>query len=332
MLLSGFVKAIQIYYKNGKNQSKRCKKSGGGDIFIISCYICMLQANLRMERNSRHKAYTINVRGKLMSFDTPAVMGILNVTPDSFYGESRLMDPGQFLERARRMIDEGASILDVGACSTRPGSTPVTEKEELERLHAALSLLDKELPDAVVSIDTFRGAVALECAREHNVSIINDVSAFEWDGSMFPAIAELNIPYVLTHSCGPAGNEPGYTDFLPQVLKALAGKMWQLRQAGVKDVIVDPGFGFGKSLEQNYSMLANLGGFSLLDAPLLVGVSRKSMINRCLGCAPEDALMGTVALNMAALMAGAHILRVHDVKEAVDTVRLFKAIDDETIR
>lgn len=279
-----------------------------------------------------NKRYTINVKDRLLPLDIPVVMGILNVTPDSFYEGSRLLEQENLLARARQMLADGAAILDVGACSTRPGGTMVDEAGELERMHWALSLLDKELPDAVVSIDTFRGNVALECAREHNVSIVNDVSAFAWDEGMLDAVSQLGLPYVLTHSCGFAGEEPVYADFLPQVLESLAGKMWQLRQNGVKDIIVDPGFGFGKSLEQNYSMLANLKEFSILDAPLLVGMSRKSMITKCIGCSPAEALHGTVALNMAALINGACVLRVHDVKEAVDTVKLFVTMNNETVR
>lgn len=270
---------------------------------------------------------SVNVKGKLLSFEEPLVMGILNVTHDSFYEGSRTGGV-RFVQRARKMLSDGAVILDVGACSTRPGSEPVSQDVELSRLHEVLSLLDQELPEAVVSVDTFRGAVAMECVREHNVSIINDVSGFEWDEAMLPAVAELNVPYVLTHSVGYAGTNVEYDDFLPQVLQRLATKMWQLRQCGVKDVIVDPGFGFGKSLEQNFQMLDRLREFNLLEAPLLVGVSRKSMITRLLGISAEEALPGTVALNMAALMNGADILRVHDVKEAVDAVRLYQALKD----
>ena len=269
--------------------------------------------------------YSINIKGKLLVLDTPLVMGILNATPDSFYSDSRVVGE-QFVERARQMIADGADILDVGACSTRPGSEPVSQKEELARLHSVLSLLDDELPDAVVSVDTFRGEVAREVAAEHNVSIINDVSALEWDDAMLQAVTDLNLPYVLTHSMGFAGNKVEYDDFLPQVLQRLASKMWQLRQSGVKDVIVDPGFGFGKSIGQNYMMLDNLREFALLDAPLLVGLSRKSMITSLLNVPAADALPGTVALNMAALLGGAHMLRVHDVKEAVHTVKLFLAM------
>lgn len=270
-------------------------------------------------------AYTVNVKGRLLSFGEPLVMGILNITDDSFYKGSRVC-ASMFVERARRMLKDGAAILDVGACSTRPDSVPVPKDVELERLHGVLSLLDKELPDAIVSIDTFRGAVATECVKEHNVAIINDVSAYEWDEEMFSAVVDLNIPYVLTHSVGFAGAHVEYDDFLPQVLQRLSSKIWQLRQCGVKDIIVDPGFGFGKTLEQNYAMLNNFADFRMLDAPLLVGLSRKSMITKLLDITPEDALHGTIALNMAALIAGADILRVHDVKEAVDTVKLYKAM------
>lgn len=269
--------------------------------------------------------YSINIKGRLLELDTPLVMGILNATPDSFHSASRVTGEG-VVARARQMVADGAAILDVGACSTRPGSEPVSKQEELARLHSVLSLLDRELPDAVVSVDTFRGDVAREVVREHNVSIINDVSGYEWDDQMLQAVADLNVPYVLTHSVGFAGNKVCYDDFLPQVLQRLASKMWQLHQLGVKDVIVDPGFGFGKSVEQNYTMLDNLREFAMLDAPILVGVSRKSMITKLLGISAAESLSGTVALNMAALMGGAHILRVHDVKEAVDTVKLFIAM------
>ncbi len=270
--------------------------------------------------------YSINLNGRLMTFEEPKVMGILNVTDNSFFEGSRLSSPAEVLARAQGMIADGASILDVGACSTRPGSTPVPVERELERLHAVLELLDRELPGAVVSVDTFRAQVARECVREHNVAIINDVSGFEWDDDMLSAVAALKVPYVLTHSVGFAGDRVQYENFLPQVLQRLAAKLWQLRQAGVPDVIIDPGFGFAKSLEENYEMLAALQEFEVLEAPLLVGLSRKSMITRLLGVDAVGALAGTVALNMAALERGASILRVHDVKEAAQTVRLFVAL------
>lgn len=272
-------------------------------------------------------SYTINVRGRLMPLDEPVIMGILNVTDDSFFDGSRVASPVDMVCRAKAMLAAGAGILDVGACSTRPGSTPVTQDVELARLHAALEVLDKELPDAVVSIDTYRAAVVRECVASHNVSIINDVSCLEWDDDMLAAVAGCKLPYVLTHSMGFAGEAVEYDSFMPQVLQRLAAKMWQLRQAGVVDVIVDPGFGFGKSVEQNYCMLASLREFAMLDAPLLVGLSRKSMITRLLDIEPGDALAATTALNLVAVRNGANILRVHDVPEAVQAVKLARAMD-----
>lgn len=262
-----------------------------------------------------------------MPLDEPVVMGILNVTDDSFFDGSRVASPVDMVCRAKAMLAAGAGILDVGACSTRPGSTPVTQDVELARLHAALEVLDKELPDAVVSIDTYRAAVVRECVASHNVSIINDVSCLEWDDDMLAAVAGCKLPYVLTHSMGFAGEAVEYDSFMPQVLQRLAAKMWQLRQAGVVDVIVDPGFGFGKSVEQNYCMLASLREFAMLDAPLLVGLSRKSMITRLLDIEPGDALAATTALNLVAVRNGANILRVHDVPEAVQAVKLARAMD-----
>lgn len=275
------------------------------------------------------KRYTINVRGALMTFDTPRVMGILNVTPDSFYEASRVADGDSLLLRARKMVADGADILDIGACSTRPGGAIVPEDEELRRLHVALDLLDKELPQAVVSVDTFRARVARECAERHNVAIINDVSGFSADEEMLDAVAELRVPYVLTHAVGSSDSRPHYENFLPEVLTALSRKMWQLRQRGVADVIIDPGFGFGKSVEQNYAMLASLPEFAALDAPVLVGVSRKSMITKVLNVSAAEALNGTTILNAFALMGGAHILRVHDVAPAVEAVHLYKALRGE---
>lgn len=272
-------------------------------------------------------SYTINVRGRLLQLDKPVVMGILNITDDSFFDGSRVASPVELVDRAKSMLDAGAAILDVGACSTRPGATPVGQDVELARLHSALELLDKELPTAVVSVDTFRAAVVRECAAVHNVSIINDVSCLEWDDDMFSAVVDSKLPYILTHSLGLAGNAVEYSDFMPQVLRRLAAKMWQLRQAGVADVIVDPGFGFGKSVEQNYRMLASLRDFEMLDAPLLVGLSRKSMITRLLDIEPGEALAATTALNLVAVRNGANILRVHDVEEAVQAIKLALAMD-----
>lgn len=269
---------------------------------------------------------TINVDGRLLSLDEPVVMGILNVTPDSFYSSSRVTGDS-LVERAKGMLEAGAQILDIGACSTRPGAAFPSKEEELRILHSALELLDTELPDAVVSIDTFRGDVAMECAGEHNVAIINDVSGFDWDSSMFDAVCKLRLPYVLTHSPAEPGGVVQYEHFVPGVMKHLAQKMWQLHQEGVADIIVDPGFGFGKSLEQNYELFGAMDELSLLEAPLLVGISRKSMITKLLGIDAASALLATAALNIAALERGAKVLRVHDVPEAVHVVELWKAIN-----
>ena len=245
--------------------------------------------------------YSINVNGSLLQLGSPVVMGILNVTPDSFYAASRLDGERAIVERARAMLSAGASILDIGACSTRPGGELVSQQVELERLQSALTLLGKEFPNAVLSVDTFRAEVARRCVGDYNVVIINDVSGYDWDKDMFAAVAELRVPYILTHSVKLSQDEPA----VPAMLKQLSQKMWELRSAGVADVIVDPGFGFGKTLEQNYEVMSELQEFSLLDAPLLVGISRKSMITKLLGITAAEALPGTMALNMVALSKGA---------------------------
>ena len=281
----------------------------------------MLQVGVFFDRKMNN-IYSINVKGRLLTMERPLVMGIVNVTPDSFYGLSRVEAGSELVARCRRMLADGADIIDVGACSTRPGSEPVSEAEELARLHAAFELLDAEFPDVPFSVDTFRARVARECVEEHAAAIINDVSGFDSDEAMLDTVAELNAPYVLTHSRGVAGDTPRYDDFLPEVFKQLADKLWALRQRGVNDVIIDPGFGFGKTREQNFAMLDSLEEFAMFDAPLLVGVSRKSMITKTLDITPEEALNGTSVLNTVALMKGAHILRVHDVKPAAEAVKL----------
>lgn len=266
--------------------------------------------------------FTINFNGYLSVTDRPLVMGIVNVTPDSFYDASRVESDG-LRERIASMLADGADIIDVGACSTRPSGEFVSEQEELRRMHTALDIIDNAFPKAVVSVDTFRASVVRECVACHNVAIINDVSGYDWDENMLDAVADARRAYVLTHSGGRAGEEPHYANLVPDVLKTLGEKLWQLRQRGVNDVIVDPGFGFAKSLDDNYELFAHLQEFEILNAPLLVGVSRKSMITKVLGCEAKDALNGTTALNCFALAKGADILRVHDVKEAVQAVTLY---------
>ena len=256
--------------------------------------------------------YTINVKGRLLDLSQPQVMGILNVTPDSFYADSRAATKQAVAERARLIVAEGAAIIDVGACSTRPDSTPVAEEEETERLRMALRIVRHELPDAVVSVDTFRPEVACMAVEEFGVDIINDISG--GSAAMFRMVARQHVPYILT------SQQPTLRDMLLD----FAEKVQQLRDYGQHDIIIDPGFGFGKSLDENYAVLRQLEQLQVLQLPVLVGVSRKSMIYKALGVTPAEALTGTVALNVVALMKGASILRVHDVREAVESVKLCK--------
>lgn len=290
-------------------------------------YICI--EKLRNETGMAFVPLTLNVHGGLMDLSEHRVMGILNVTPDSFYAASRTpVNDRLLIDRVRRMLLEGASIIDVGACSTRPGSVPIDEKEELFRLHQALSVINEEFPDALLSVDTFRAAAAREAVREHGVAIINDVSAGAIDTRMFETVAELQVPYVLTHN--PLNEELPSSlhgdDFLRTVFTFFARKISFLQQLGVNDVVLDPGFGFGKTVEQNYLLMRSLADFKMFELPLLVGVSRKSMICKLLGVTPEDALNGTSVLNTFALLNGTHILRVHDVKQAVESIQIVKML------
>ena len=271
---------------------------------------------------------TLNLRGHLTDFSQPQVMGILNVTPDSFYAASRTLEAEAICARAEQILTEGGSIIDVGACSTRPGGEAVTADDEMRRLDTALTIIRKDFPDAVVSVDTFRADVARRCVQDFAVDIVNDVSSGAVDSRMFETVADLRVPYVLTHSGGMADAAvPDTTSqdaYLPAVARFFAERLQTLYEMGVADVILDPGFGFGKTLEQNYQLLHALDKFITLfpDNPFLVGVSRKSMIYRLLGTTPEESLNGTTALHALALQAGAHILRVHDVREAVETVKI----------
>ena len=255
--------------------------------------------------------YTLNCNGRLLDLSTPQVMGILNVTPDSFYAESRQQTEKDIVLRTQQILQEGASIIDVGACSTRPDSEPATEVEEMERLRYALAIVRREAPDAIVSVDTFRPAVARMTVEEFGVDIINDVSEGA-DEKMFRTVARLGVPYILM-SVQPTMRE---------MLLHFAREVDELRSLGQKDIILDPGFGFGKTLEQNYEVMNGLEQLEMLHLPILVGISRKSMIYKLLHTEPSEALNGTTVLNTIALMKGASILRVHDVKEAVETVML----------
>ena len=271
----------------------------------------------------------INVKGRLLDLTTPQVMGILNVTPDSFYSGSRRQTQEEIAVRARQIIDEGASIIDIGAYSSRPNAEHITAGEEMNRLRTGLEIVNRNHPDAIVSVDTFRADVAEQCVKDYGVAIVNDIAAGEMDDRMFETVARLGVPYIMMHMQGTPQNmqkEPHYDNLIKEVFIYFARKVQQLRDLGMKDIILDPGFGFGKTLEHNYELMAHLEEFSIFELPLLVGVSRKSMIYKLLGGTPQDALNGTTVLDTVALMKGANILRVHDVREAVEAVRIVEKL------
>ena len=272
---------------------------------------------------------TLNIRGTLTSLATPLAMGILNITPDSFYAGSRMQTEAEIAARAQQILDEGAGIIDIGAYSSRPNAENVSPREEMERLRMGLEILRKTHPGAVISVDTFRADVARMCVEEYGVAIINDIAAGEMDADMFRTVVELNVPYIMMHMQGTPQNmqqHPHYDNLLKEVFLYFAQKVQQLRDLGMKDIILDPGFGFGKTVEHNYELLAHLEEFRVFELPLLVGVSRKSMIYRLLGNTPQDALNGTTVLDTICLLKGADILRVHDVREAVETVKIVEAM------
>lgn len=271
----------------------------------------------------------INVNGSLLNLSGPCVMGILNITPDSFYAGSRMQTEAEIAARAQQILDEGARIIDIGAYSSRPNAENVSPREEMERLRMGLEILRKTQPGAVISVDTFRADVARMCVEEYGVAIINDIAAGEMDADMFRTVVELNVPYIMMHMQGTPQNmqqHPHYDNLLKEVFLYFAQKVQQLRDLGMKDIILDPGFGFGKTVEHNYELLAHLEEFRIFELPLLVGVSRKSMIYRLLGNTPQDALNGTTVLDTICLLKGADILRVHDVREAVETVKIVEAM------
>ena len=265
--------------------------------------------------------YTLNCNGKLLELKTPQVMGILNATPDSFYAGSRMQTEQEIAERTHQILDEGATIIDVGACSTRPDSEPASEAEEMERLRFALGIVRREAPDAVVSIDTFRPDVARMTVEEFGADIINDVGApvnchlSTPQLAMFRMVSRLGVPYIYMSRKGT----------MNEVLLDCAEVVDTLRSMGQKDIILDPGFGFGKTVDENYKVMNELERMQMLHLPVLVGISRKSMIYRLLGTTPEESLNGTTMLNTLSLMKGADILRVHDVKQAVEVVKMWTA-------
>ena len=274
--------------------------------------------------------YTINANGQLIDLGTPQVMGILNVTPDSFYSGSRKQTETEIAERVEQILAEGGQMIDIGAYSSRPNADDVSTKEEMERLRRGLRILREKAPDAIVSVDTFRADVAKMCLEEYGVQIINDISGGELDKEMFPTVARLGVPYVLMHMKGTPQTmqeAPHYDDLMKEVLLYFAEKIQKLRDLGQKDIILDPGFGFGKTLEHNYELLRHLEALQIFELPILVGVSRKSMIYKLLGTTAQEALNGTTVLNTICLMKGcANILRVHDVKECVEAVKIYKEL------
>lgn len=279
------------------------------------------------------KTYSLNLKGRLVTIDRPWVMGIINITPDSFYSDSRVADERMLVERIHTMVADGADVLDVGACSTRPGSESVDARGEMERLQWALAVIRREMPDVILSVDTYRAEVARRCVEEWGADIINDISGGTIDKAMFSTIAGLQVPYVLMHMRGTPETMASMTDYdnvTADVLEWMARRIDELRQLGVADVIADPGFGFAKTMEQNFQLLARLDAFHALNAPLLVGVSRKRMIYMPLDCGPNEALNGTTVINTLALQQGAHILRVHDVKAAVEAVKLTSLLREES--
>lgn len=274
--------------------------------------------------------HTLNCKGKLLSLERPLVMGILNVTPDSFFDGGRYEKTDDLLRQTEKMISEGADIIDIGGMSSRPGAGIIAEEEELKRVLPAIEAVSEHFPEAILSVDTIRSSVARR-AIQAGVHLINDISAGKMDEKMYQTAAELKVPYILMHMQGQPANmqkEPVYQDVVQEILDFFIAELGQLRDLGVKDVIVDPGFGFGKKVEHNFALLKKLHVFQMLGCPVLTGLSRKSMINKVLNTRPEDALNGATALHMVALQQGSKILRVHDVKEARQTIKLWQTLEE----
>lgn len=272
---------------------------------------------------------TLNCKGRLLSLDTPKVMGILNVTPDSFYDGGRYTKEEALLERAGALLDEGAAILDVGGMSSRPGAELIPVEEELERVLPAITALHRAFPQAIISIDTIRAEVARQSVQA-GASIVNDISAGAFDEGLYPTVADLGVPYILMHMKGSPKTmqkNPDYEDVVQTVLDFFIAEAGKLRELDVKDIILDPGFGFGKTVTHNFQLLKHMHVFQILDFPVLAGLSRKSMINKVLKIKPQQALNGTTALNIVALQQGARLLRVHDVRPAVEAVQLWQQLE-----
>jgi dihydropteroate synthase len=267
---------------------------------------------------------TINCKGNLISLDTPKIMGILNTTPDSFYSESRKTSLTALLKTAGEMLEQGATFLDIGGYSTRPGADDISEKEELDRVVPAIEAILKDFPESIISIDTFRSKVAAE-ALEAGAAMVNDISGGNLDENMLGVVAKYQVPYIMMHMRGTPQTMKDlnqYTDLTQDITYYFSEKIRAARALGINDIIVDPGFGFSKDIPQNFELLSNLKKFKILEVPILVGLSRKSTIYKTLNCTPQQALNGTTVLNTMAIANGANILRVHDVKEAVESIKL----------
>ncbi|WP_337666535.1 dihydropteroate synthase [Prevotellamassilia timonensis] len=273
--------------------------------------------------------HTLNLRGRLLELREPQIMGILNVTPDSIYSDSRTPDEAHITDRVRQMMDEGADMIDIGGYSSRPGADDVTPEEEMDRLRRGLRIVRELYPEVPVSVDTFRADVARMCIEEEGADIINDISGGMMDRQMFRTVARLGVPYILMHMQGTPDTmqvAPHYDNLRREVMLYFAERIDRLCQMGAKDIIVDPGFGFGKTLEHNYELMNHLEDFAVFNLPLLVGISRKSMIYKLTGGTPQTSLNGTTVLNTISLVKGAHILRVHDVKAAAEAKQIYMAM------
>ncbi len=269
----------------------------------------------------------INIRGELYSFDTPKIMGILNVTPDSFYDGGSYQTAEKIKQRVEQILTQGADFIDVGAYSTRPGANEVTAEQEWQRVVVALEIINKMCPECLLSLDTFRANVARRAVEDYGVAIINDISAGSFDPLLLPTVADLHVPYILMHMLGTPRDmqhNPTYNNVVNEVIFFLSHKVDELHRLGVEDIIIDPGFGFGKTIEHNYILMRHLRDFLIFDMPILVGISRKSMIYKLLDSSPHESLNGTTVLNTLALNNGANILRVHDVKQAVEVKKIYK--------
>lgn len=277
---------------------------------------------------------SINLNGHLIDLSKPVVMGILNVTPDSFFDGGKYKTEKKVVKRAEEILEQGGTIIDIGAISTQPGSEGVSTKDEIDRLVPAVKAVRKAFPEAIISIDTYRSWVAMKVIEDCGPCIVNDVSGGNFDVHMFETIGKLGVPYILMHIQGTPlkmQDNPVYEDIIRDISMFFTDRVKKLNKAGVKDVIIDPGFGFGKTLSHNYELLNRLDSFKVFQLPVLVGVSRKSMIHKLLGLKPEDALNGTSVVNTMALMGGADLLRVHDVREAVEAVRIIEMLRSTSV-